>query len=615
LAAVKGPRTLENTLQPYDDAVFELDGAASTSSLLENVHPDDAFRAAAEKASQAASAAGTALSLDRRVYDALTALKVPASDPETKYYLEKTLRDFRLSGVDKDEKTRARITALRDELVQIGQEFSRNIRGDRRYVLVRNAAELAGLPADYVERHKPNEHGVIALTTDYPDSMPILSYAQSDSLRRAMYMEYNNRGGPKNLEVLDRMIARRHELANLLGFPTWAEYITADKMTGSAKTASDFIDHIVEASGARAAREYEVLLAEKRKEQPEASVIQPWESTFWSERVRKAKYDFDNQAVRPYFPFPKVKQGVLDVASRLFGVTFRRVEGAAVWHPSVEAWEMLEAGKVVGRFYFDLFPRPNKFNHAAQFDIRAGVAGRHLPEAALVCNFPGGEPGDPGLMEYGDVRTFFHEFGHLLHNLFAGRHRWTGVAGIRTEHDFVEAPSQMLEEWTLDPKVLATFARHHQTGEPIPAELVLQMKRAGEFGKGLSVRRQMALARTSLSYYDRPPAEVNTDALYRQISEKYLSYPFVEGTHFQCAFGHLDGYSAVYYTYMWSLVIAKDMLAQFDRQDLLDSKHARRYRETVLEAGGSAPAAVFLERFLGRPFNSKAYEVWLNEGE
>jgi thimet oligopeptidase len=613
LLKVKGKRTAENTLEPYDRAVFELDSAASHSALVENVHPDEPLRGAAEKTSQEAAAAWTRLSLHRGVYEALAAVPAETADAETRHYLQKTLRDFRLSGVDKDEKSRERIARLREELVQIGQEFSRNIRGDRRTVYVRDAGELTGLPADYIERHKPDERGVIRITSDYPDVFPVFAYARSDSLRRAVYMEYNNRGCPNNLDVLDRMLARRHELANLLGFATWADYVTADKMVGRAATASAFIDRVVDASGPKASAEYERLLAAKRREQPEATAVEGWESSYWAEQVRQAEYAFDSQAMRPYFPFAQVKQGLLDLSSRLFGVTFRRIEGAPVWHPSVECWEMLEDGEVIGRFYLDLFPRANKYNHAAQFDIRAGVKDRHLPEAALVCNFPGGEPGDAGLMEHKDIETFFHEFGHLLHSLFAGGHRWAGVAGIRTEHDFVEAPSQMLEEWTWDPPVLATFARHHETGELIPAEMVRQMKRANEFGKGLLVRRQMALARTSLAYHDRPPDRVSTDALFREISEKYLPYRVVEGTHFQCAFAHLDGYSAVYYTYMWSLVIAKDMLAQFDSKNLLDPSIARRYREQILMPGGSAPAGELLTRFLGRPFNDEAWVRWLNE--
>jgi thimet oligopeptidase len=613
LVAVTGERTLENTLRPYDDCLLELDAAGSQASLIENVHPDSVMRETAEKASQKVSAFSTDLSLNRKVYDALSALDVSKTDAETKYYVTKTLREFRLSGVDKDEATRKKIKELNDELVLIGQEFSRNIRKDLRTVTVDSPSQLEGLPEDYIARHKPDASGKITLTIDYPDALPVFSYAKNEDLRKRMFMEFNNRAYPQNMTTLDRLIAKRHELATLLGYPSWAEYITVNKMAANAKNASDFIDRTVTASKDRAERDYQVLLTRKQKDVPDAKVVNAWESGYYSELVRRSDYDFDAQKLRPYFPYDEVKQGVLDVTSKLFGVTFKRDPDAPVWDAAVECYEMYESEKLAGRFYLDMHPRKNKYNHAAQFDVRTGLKGRQIPEAALICNFPGGEAGDPGLMEYSDVRTFFHEFGHLLHTLFAGEHRWIGTGGIRTEHDFVEAPSQMLEEWTRDPATLATFARHYETHQPIPAEMVAQMNRANEFGKGLQVRRQMVYAKTSLSCYDRPPAEVNTDEIIKSLTAKYQPFPFVEGTHLQCAFGHLDGYSAVYYTYMWSLVIAKDMFSKFDRANLLDPKTAIRYRDTVLSPGGSAPAGDLVSNFLGRPFNNEAWQAWLNE--
>jgi thimet oligopeptidase len=603
-------RTIGGALSLYDAALFELDGAASRSSLLENVHPDAEVRAAAEAASVKVARAQAALSLNREVYDALSAIPISGADPETRYYLEKTLRGFRLSGVDRDLPTRERIAHLREELVEIGQDFARNIREDRRFVTTQDHSDLDGLPQDYIDRHRPDpKTGLITIGTDYPDALPVFSYARRESFRKALYTQYNNRGWPKNMDVLDRMLARRYELATLLGFANWADYVTSDKMVGSGRAASEFIDRIVEASQAKASAEYERLLARKRQTDKTAVVVGAWEATYWSEQVRQAEYAFDAQALRPYFPLARVKEGLLRVSAELFGVEFRRLVGAPVWHPSVECWEMLENGLCAGRFYLDLFPRPDKYTHAAHFDIRTGVKDRHLPEAALVCNFPEGEP---GLLEANDVRTFFHEFGHLLHGLFA-RREWAGISGIRTEHDFVEAPSQMLEEWTWSPQVLQTFARHHQTGDPIPTDRVRAMKRASEFGKGLAVRRQMALARTSLSYHDRRAQDVDTDILYGEISARYLPYEQLPETHVQCSFGHLDGYSAVYYTYMWSSVIAKDLFSQFDPAHLLAPDVPRRYRETVLAAGGSAPAATLIRRFLGRPFGSRAWEAWLNE--
>ena len=613
LAAVRGRRTLDNTLRPFDRALFEIDAAEAQSSLIQNVHPDAALRESAEKSGQAAAAAKTGMMLDRAAFDALGVMSLEGADEATRHYVARLLRDFRLAGVDKDEATRTRIAELQGEIVRTGQEFLRNIREDQRMVCVRDAGELAGLPEDYIARHRPDAQGVIRIRVDYVDVSPILTYARSDSLRRAVHMEFSNRGCPGNLGVLDKLIARRHELARLLGFPSWADYITADKMVASAKNASAFIDRIAASAAPKAAAEYDRLLARKRQEQPEAKVVTAWEATYWQEQVRQADYQLDSQAVRAYFPSARVKQGLLDITSRLFGVAFRRVEGAPVWHPSVECWEITEGDRVLGRFYLDLHPRPNKYTHAALFGIRSGVAGEHLPEAALVANLPEGGADEPGLMDHREVGTFFHEFGHLLHAVFAGRQRWTGIAGVATEFDFVEAPSQLFEEWTWSPEVLATFAHHHRTGEPIPADLVRRMKRAAELGKALGVRRQMALARTSLSYYDRPPAEVDTDAIARAAFESLQPYPFVEGTHFQCAFQHLDHYSAIYYTYMWSLVIAKDLFARFDREALLQPAIAGRYRETILEPGGSAPAATLIERFLGRPFDSRAWEAWLNE--
>jgi thimet oligopeptidase len=613
MLAARGPRTTENTLRPFDDAWVELDAAGSQASLIENAHPDAALRQAAEQATQRVAAYASELSLNREAYDALVAMDLAGADAVTRHYLERTLRDFRLAGVDRDAETRKQVLALREELVQIGQEFSRNIREDLRRITLDDASELEGLPADFVARHPPGPDGRITVTIDYPDAIPIMSYASRESVRQRLYMEFNNRGFPRNLEVLDRMIERRHRLAALLGFASWADYVTADKMVGSAGAASEFVERVAEATVARAAREHERLLACKRRSVPAAAVVNAWESQYWSEQVRRTEFDFDAQAVRPYFPYARVQQGVLDLAARLFGVEFRRTPEAPVWHSSVECWEMWQDGLLAGRLYLDMHPRPDKFNHAAEFDVRNGVAGRQLPEAALVCNLPGGESGDPGLLEHSDVVTLFHEFGHLMHCLFAGRLPWMGVAGIRTEHDFVEVPSELLEEWAWDPAVLAGFARHYQTDEPIPAEIVKRMKLARDYGKGLQIRRQMVLARLSLSYFDRDPSQVDTDALLKELTRRYQPYPFVEGTHMQCGFGHLDGYSAAYYTYMWSLVIAKDFFGQFDRADLLAAGAARRYRDVVLARGGAAPAAQLVTEFLGRPFRFDAWQQWVEE--
>ena len=333
-------RSLENTLSPFDDAVGEIDFVGSQAGLFANVHPEAPFRTAAERIGQEAQAAAARLNLNRQLYDALAALDTEGSDAATRHYVDKTLRDFRLSGVTRDEASRRRVQELREELVLIGQEFLRNIRSDRRTVTLHDVSELAGLPADYVAQHPPAPDGTITLTIDTPDSLPVLLYAESDDLRRRMFMEYNNRAFPANEDVLVRMLARRHELAQLLGFSTWADFITADKMVKSARNVAAFIDRVAEASRAAADREFTRLLNGKRSAIPDATRIEAWESSFWTERLRRAEYASDSQAVRPYFAYDQVKQGIFRIASLLFGVEFARVNGAPVWHDSVELWEM-----------------------------------------------------------------------------------------------------------------------------------------------------------------------------------------------------------------------------------------------------------------------------------
>ena len=606
-----GPAGGLATLEAFDAAFAALSEAASRASLARNVHPDAALRDAAEAAEQEVDALSTELSLDRGLYDALAGLDVSGADGATRHLLEKSLRDFRRAGVDRDEATRARVRALRDELVRIGQEFGRNIKDDVRRLEV-EPAELDGLPEDWRRAHPPGASGKVTLTTDNTDYVPFMTYARSAGAREALWRLYRLRGHPMNLDVLSRMLSRRAELAGLLGYPTWAAYVTEDKMIGSESAAAAFVERIARAAGPRMERDHTQLLERKRQDAPAAGRVDPWDSAYLQERVKAEQYGFDSQSVRPYLEYRRVKQGVLDVTARVFGIAYRPVPDAPVWHPEVEVLDVVEGEALLGRVYLDMHPRDGKYKHYAQFTLASGQAGARLPEGVLVCNFPRPAGGAPALMEHGDVRTFFHEFGHLLHHVLGGHTRWAGQSGVATEWDFVEAPSQMLEEWVWDPEVLATFARHLETGEPIPGELVRRMKAADEYGKGLMVRQQMFYAATSLELHRRDPAGLDTTALVAELQERYTPFRHVPGTYFQESFGHLDGYSAIYYTYMWSLVIAKDLFGPFRAAGLLDPAPARRYRKAVLEAGGSKPAAELVADFLGRPYAFDAYEAWLN---
>jgi len=613
MMAVTDDRNIANTLETYNELSRITANIAEQSSLYFNVHPDETVRAAAEKAEQAVSAFLTDISLNRDVYDALSAVNLDGADKVTRFAMDKLLRDFRRSGVDKSDQERAKIKKLNDELVKISQEFGANIRNDVRFIELDSADDLAGLPEDYVKSHPPGENGKIKITSDYPDSVPFMQYAKNGEARKRLYMQLRTRGYPKNNDVLKRMLKARHDLANLLGFETWADYITEDKMIASAANAANFIDKINTVAKKRCDADYAMLLDRKKRDDPDAAKVNNWESSYYETQVKEEKFSFDPQAMRPYFEFERVQRGLFDLTSRMFGVEYRKVENVETWHPDVTVWDVYDGDKKLGRFYLDLFPRDNKYKHAACFGVKPGIAGEQLPESALICNFPDPRKTDgPALMEYSDVETFFHEFGHLLHAIFGGHQKWANISGISTEWDFVEAPSQMLEEWLANHEVLSIFARHYKTNEPIPAQIVENLRKANEFGKGVWVRNQMYYASVSLNYYNRDPDSFDPTELQSELMERYSPFDYVDGTHFECSFGHLDGYSAIYYTYMWSLTIAKDLFSRFEREGLLNEAVAREYRRTILEPGGSREARSLVHDFLGRDYAFEAYEAWLN---
>ncbi len=613
IVAVKGARTIENTLVPYDEAIRQINSGNYLANMMFQIHPDAKFRDVASTMTQKATAVLTALSLNRDVYHAMSALDLSKTDPVTRYYVQRQLLEFRLAGVDKDDATRARLKQLNDDLVGEVTLYERNIADDQRSVEVDSAADLDGLPQDYIDRHKPGADGKIKITTDYPDVFPVLKFAKNTDLRRRLYEEFDNRAYPKNRDLLLKMMQTRYEIATLLGYSSWADYNAADKMAVNGKNIANFIRDLDAAARPVAKREFAMLLAEKQKTDPGAKEIWEYESSYIREQLRRSKYNFDSQSVRPYLPYPSVKKGIMDTAAQLFHVTFQEEMNVPAWDPTVETWDVIDSGKMVGRFYLDMHPRPGKFSHAEMVPVLDGVRGKQMPEAALVCNFPEPTATDAGLMEYGDVETFFHEFGHLMHHILGGQQPWAGITGITMESDFVEAPSQMLEEFIRSPQVLATFARHYKTGEAIPAELVTRMNRANAFGRANFVAAQIGYTAISYDIYKGNPKDVDLDAVTLADTKRYTLLTPPSGTHMYASFGHLSSYSSAYYTYMWDKVIAEDFFLQFNQNDLLAGDAPMRYRRVVLEPGGSVSANDLVKNFLGRPQNMKAFQSWMGE--
>ncbi len=612
LVAIKDPRTIDNTLTLFDEAIRQVNAAGYLAGLMEQVHPDATFRDHATAMLTKVSAVQTGIALNHDVYSALASLDLSHADSATRYYVHRELLEFRLAGVDKDEATRAKLKELNQKATDLQSTFDRNISDDRKTVEA-DPGELAGLPQDYIDRHKPGADGKVQITTDYPDALPVFTFAKSDDLRRRMLIAFDTRAYPKNKEVLTDLLKTRYEIATLIGYSSWADYNAADKMVARGANIGDFIQRVDDAARPLADREFEMLLAEKRKTDPDAKQIWDYERAYLSELVRRQQYDFDSQSVRPYFPFMQVKQGILDAAAALFHVGFEQEHNVPAWDPSVETWLVIDHGQPIGRFYLDMHPRPGKFSHAEMAPILDGIRGKQLPEAILVCNFPAPTASDPGLMTYDDVQTFFHEFGHLMHHILGGQQQWAGITGISMESDFVEAPSQMLEEWIRSPQVLAKFARHYNTGEPIPADLVARMNRASAFGRGGWVERQTGFTAISYDIYKEKPENVDLDAITLDTTRKYTRFTPLKETHFWASFGHLGGYSSAYYTYLWDKVIAEDFFVQFDRNNLLAGDAPARYRRLVLEPGGSMSANDLVKNFLGRPQNMIALEKWMGE--
>ncbi|MEI2778001.1 MAG: M3 family metallopeptidase [Tetrasphaera sp.] len=594
-------RTTLAALQLWNDSDMALSTASGLANLLAQVHPDVAVRTSGENAVQELTRFATERSLDRGLYDVLAGLDPTGLGPDAARVLGHSLRDFRRSGVDRDEATRERLRAINERMTVLGQDFARNIRDDVRSIRIA-PERLAGLPEDYVAAHPPGEDGLVTITTDYPDLLPFRSFARDGAARRELVIANLNRGWPQNDPILHELLDLRAEQADLLGYADWPDYDAEVKMIREGAAIADFVDRISQLADAPGRRVLAVLLERARVEDPGIEALTAAESHYYSELIRRERFDVDAQHVRTFFDFAKTRDGLLEVTGQLFGIEYAARPDASVWHPEVAAYDVLRDGEPIGRIYLDLHPREGKFKHAAQFSLVSGVAGRTLPEGVLVCNFP------TGLMEHFEVTTFFHEFGHLLHHILAGAGEWVAFSGVATEWDFVEAPSQMLEEWAWDHAVLSCFATDAD-GRAIPAELVAKMVAAHEFGKGLQARTQMFFA--AVSYYLHRDRPADHDAFVADIQPRFDLLQRLPETHFQASFGHLDGYTSAYYTYMWSLVIAKDLFAAFDRADLLDPEVAARYRDRVLAPGGSKDAADLVADFLGRPYSFEAFGAWL----
>jgi thimet oligopeptidase len=602
LEARTGPATIEGDFAAFDTLqIAQGDGYFEMGTLSET-HPDKAVRDAAEACAQKLADAGTAISLSRPIYDRLAAIDAKALDDKTRFALTKMLTNYRLAGVDRDAATRERIADLQKQITESGLVFARNIREDKGDMTLKPEA-LAGLPQDYLDAHKPRADGLVHLTYDYPDVLPVLKFASVRETRHQVMVRFLNRGYPANDAVLKRLLEQRYALAQALGLPDYATEVMADKMIGNPQRAAKFLDDVNAAAKPAADADYAELLAFARTLDPSIETLEAWDNSYNSNLLQKQKYDVDAAQVRKYFTYDKARTGIFQLVHDLFGADIRPWK-TQTWDKSVSAWELYDGQRLVGRFFLDMHPRDGKYNHAEFSPLRIGVEGRFVPVGSMICNFPA-----TGAMDHDDVTTFLHEFGHLVHWMYSGHTQYAAQSMGNLQWDFIEAPSQLLEEWTWDYDTLKTFATDDK-GAPIPQDLVRRMNAARHFGEAGAWKRQLGFSAVSLNYYNRKP-DFDLTEMFNTQYDRYSMMPMPAGTHQYANFGHLDGYSAIYYTYVWSKAIALDLFTRFKADGIRNPATAMRYRKMVLEPGSSEDANVLISDFLGRPLSQDAFRAYL----
>lgn len=593
-------------LAAYDDLYnLAFTTAYTEPGVIKDTNPDAAIRKAAEDCFQRASAVLVDLGMSRPIYERLLTAGKADISPALRHMVDRQLDSYRRLGVDKDEATRTQIGELQNRITAASIEFEGNISADARIVTA-TPEELKGMPQDWLAAHPAGPDGLVQIGMSYPDVMPLSRYADRADVRKRVMTAFANRAYPANDAVLRRIIDDRAQFAGLLGYPDFAAYDFANRMAENPARVQSFLDEIDRVARPIGEAEAGRMLARLHKDDPSLSSLGSWSSSYALRLIRKEDYQVDPEQVRQYFAFDKVQAGILDLTRDLFGVEIRPWK-TEVWHPDVRAFEMVQDGAVIGRFYLDMHPREGKFTHAQMAPLRFGIKDRVLPVAVLETNFP------DGLMEHNDVVTFLHEFGHLLHWIFAGGQDYAAQNPMELESDVIEAPSQLLEEWVWDYDTLKRFATN-AAGEPIPAALVEKMNVSRRFGEAFATMTQLGYAGASLAFYSGVPKDRDLAAVYDAAYNRYALAPNPEGTHGYAAFGHLTGYGASYYTYQWSKALASDLLSEFRKHGLRDQVTAMRYRNLILAPGGSASMNQLARNFLGRDWTVDAYRAELQSG-
>jgi thimet oligopeptidase len=576
--------------------------------LLQNVSPDKATRDAAQACLEKLLPFESEVAQSTALYERVKAVK--PRDETDSVYQQELFEKFEDAGATLPVDKRKRAKAIIDELETLNLAFQKNINEDGTTVTI-SPAEAAGMSEAWIAARKRDDQGNLVLGMDYPTYLPFLEQATNADARRRVWLAKSREGGEKNLKILEQALQLRYELAQLHGQPDYATYVLKRRMAQTPAAVYEFLAKVKEAADPLQAKEFAELRAEKAKldeTAPADTKLNRWDVSFLKERVRKSRYSVDQEALRAYFPTETSVQFAMELAKRLYSVEFVARE-VPVWHKDVRYYDVYDRkpdgkrGAFVGGIYLDLFPREGKYNHAAAFTVFNGsTLGQRTPVSVLVANL-----NSKGLNQ-DELRTLLHEYGHVLHGVLS-KARYADQSGTSVKRDFVEAPSQMFEEWARKEEPLALIATLCPTCPKLNKEQIAQLDAARKFGLGNYFARQDEYALYDMRLHTGKPGAPMPPWV---AIENAGPLGYVEGSLFPAGFGHLlGGYAAGYYGYMWSQVIALDMLTAFDGK-LMNPAVGQRYRQTILASGGQRPPQALVESFLGRKPNSDAFYAEIN---
>ena len=604
----------ENLFGKFDDIANNLYKAGSNCFMLYWVSPDSLSREKGLAGFQMLDSLSTTIYSDKELFEKMLSFKSSENYNQLVDYKKRLVDDlifkFEQSGVNlKDEKLTA-FKNLMKEINRLSSEYSNNMNAANE-VLILDEKGIAGLPENFKNTYKTEvnkyEVPVINATAE-----PILSNATNEATRKEFYFKHKNIASDKNLIILDSLVHKRYELAKIMGFDSYAGYNLFSKMAKNPESVWTFIYDLVDKSKEKAKSDIDLLNSIKKKETgSNTSSIKPWDIKFYNNQIRKNQYQVDREILREYLPLDSCLNGLFTLFEKLFGFEFRKVNTPSVWHKDVVLIEVYEENNLRGRIYLDLFPRPNKeswFYGVPLSTGKATKAGYEVPVNMLLGNFTPPTETLPSLLSFNELGTLFHEFGHIVNGI-----SYHGEYSLQaeTKPDFVESMSLIFENWIWDYEILSSFAMHYKTGEVLPKEMFDKMLKAKNVSSGLNAASSLERCIYDMNLYDRynPETGINTDELWQKIDDELGLIPaiYVEGTHPQASWIHINTHPVYFYGYLWAEVYAQDMFTEFEKNGLTDRKTGLRFRELILSNGTQRDIKEAVEEFLGRPSNNEAY--------